>query len=419
MLRLVLIALLATITLAFQCGRRRPPPPPSHPTPTPTVTVTPTPEPSPSPSPSPTPPIPEKTIVQQITIGEGQELVFGRVLFHAITPGPPILLANGSTLRCEGTVFEETTAEAAPEGHSPLTHQSVFAVMQDLAGWKLNGAASSNITIIGCTIRGVRRNFNSSHQAISLGNCSNCLVDGVTIDRTRAIGVQFGGSADLGHFASNSRVINSTFIGVASQNLALSNGQDIEFAFNRFINPGSPEPGAPGSSPIDLEPNNSGDRILRVRIHHNTIDAGGSNWTSGNAILVQATAWFSPRVEDVIVEDNQIVGGSMTLPITNSITHGIYVSGGANQQVRNVVIRRNSIVRASAGIRVEGTGIVVEDNTLDSVGGGGTAGFQVYGSGNTIRRNSFKCSVQPCDERMTVEGQHTVEGNTGWTVRPQ
>lgn len=400
--------------LTFACGGGSRPAPRPNPPPAPAPTT----EPTALIVETPTPVqevLPEKTITEQIIIKEGETLTLDKTLFHATTHGPPILFSNGSTLLCNGTVIEETTAESAPGGHSALTSQSVFGVMQDLAGWKSNGAASNNITIRGCTIRGVRKDFNSTHQAIALGNCSNCVVDGVRIEHTRAIGIQLGGSSMLGHWAKNSKIINSTLVGVASQPIAVTNGEDIEIGYNRILNPGSPLPGAPGSHPIDLEPNNSQDRLVRIHVHDNVVDAQ-TNWTSGNAIQVQSTAWFSPDVRDNIIEDNVIIGGRMTDPITNSITHGIYVSGGQNSHPKNVIIRRNTITRTSCGIRVEGAGHTVEDNKLDSVGGGGIAGFIVDGSGMTIRRNSLKCSVQPCDQRMTVVGVNTIEGNEGWAV---
>src|SRR5205085_12365807 len=83
-----------------------------------------------------------------------------------------------------------------------------------------NGDADSGITVRDIQIKGANPGFNSAPQAVSLGNCANCTVDHVWINSTRSIGVQLGGSAQYGNFASNSRVTNCLFTHVASQNLA-------------------------------------------------------------------------------------------------------------------------------------------------------------------------------------------------------
>jgi len=62
---------------------------------------------------------------------------------------------------------------------------------------------------------------------------------------------------------------NCLFTRVASQNLALVNGRNIVFEGNRFLSPG--QSGGPGSTNIDLEPNEPGDRLENVVIRRNFI----------------------------------------------------------------------------------------------------------------------------------------------------
>lgn len=279
-----------------------------------------------------------------------------------------------------------------------------------------NGAADSGLTIRELQIKGANAGFNSAPQAVSLGNCSGCLVDKVWINGTRSIGMQLGGSPRRGYFAENSKVTNCLFTRVASQNLALVNGKNIVFEGNRFITSG--QAGGPGNTNIDLEVNEGEDRLESVILRNNLIDVRNSEVpTSGNGIVVNSTSG-TPHVGPILIEKNTIIGGETRGTITNVLSNGIYVFGVT---IRDVTIRDNTIRRTGqSGIRIEGTRFVVRDNQLFDVGGGGTPGFAVMATNSQIVNNSLVYSgAGPVDNRMMIlEGSegNVYQNNTGWEI---
>src|SRR5205085_2194721 len=195
------------------------------------------------------------------------------------------------------------------------TAANQFTVVSAFNNAQRNGSADADIEVSNLQIRGANPGFNSAQQAVSLGNCSRCTADHVWINGTRSIGIQLGGASFEGHFAENSKVTNCQFTRVASQGLALVNGRNITFENNRFLAPG--QNGGPGSSPIDLEPNDANDHLENVIVRNNTIDARESEVAvAGNGIIVQSGSG-TPHVGPVLIEGNTIIGGSITGVITN------------------------------------------------------------------------------------------------------
>ncbi len=279
-----------------------------------------------------------------------------------------------------------------------------------------NGTADSGLTIRDLQIRGANSGFNSAPQAVSLGNCSGCLVDKVWINATRSIGMQLGGSSRRGFFAENSKITNCLFTRVASQNLALVNGKNIVFEGNRFMKSG--QVGGPGNTNIDLEVNEGEDRLENVIIRNNLIDVRDSDMSpTGNGIVVNSTSG-TPHVGPILIEKNTIIGGETQGTITNVMSNGIYVFGTT---IRDVTIRENTIRRTGqSGIRIEGTRFVVRDNQLFDVGGGGTPGFVVIATNSQIVNNSMDYSgAGPADNRMMIlEGSqgNVLQNNRGWEI---
>ncbi len=279
-----------------------------------------------------------------------------------------------------------------------------------------NGTADSGLTIRELQIKGANAGFNSAPQAVSLGNCSGCLVDKVWINGTRSIGMQLGGSSRKGFFAENSKVTNCLFTRVASQNLALVNGKNIVFEGNRFMTSG--QVGGPGNTNIDLEVNEGEDRLESVIIRNNLIDVRNSEMSpTGNGIVVNSTSG-TPYVGPILIEKNTIIGGETVGTITNVMSNGIYVFGTT---IRDVTIRDNTIRRTGqSGIRIEGTRFVVRDNQLFDVGGGGTPGFVVVATNSQIVNNSMTYSgAGPADNRMMIlEGSkgNVYQKNSGWEM---
>lgn len=329
-------------------------------------------------------------IETQIVISANHTLRLMRGTYAPVMKEIPVLLGAGASLVGEGwdnTILLESTAPGR------------FEVVTGIGNARRNGDPDSGITIRDLQIRGANPGFHSAPQAIALGNCANCTVEKVWINSTRSIGVQLGGSAEYGHYASNSRVVNCLFTHVASQNLALVNGVDITFDNNRFEDPG--QPGGPGSTVIDLEPNAINDRLQRVNIRNNFIDARKSEVQAGNGIVVQSTS-DTTLVGPILIEGNTLYGGNSTPPnITSKLSNGIYVFGNT---MKDVTIRNNSVTRmGQSGLRLIGTRFTVVDNKFADVGGGGLPGFYMAITDSRIENNTFTYSgVGPADNGVEV-----------------
>ena len=342
-----------------------------------------------------------------MVISGGHTLRLGPGTYVTRTAQIPILLKPGSSI--VGSGWNSILVESPAPGQ--------FTVIKAYNSSVNNAHADRDLLIKDIQIKGANPGFDSVQQAISLGNCTNCTVDHVWINGTRSIGVQLGASSTEGHFAENSKVVNSLFTRVASQNLALVNGRNITFEGNRFLASG--QKGGPGNTNIDLEPNNNSDHLENVVIRNNVIDVRESEMApTGNGILVQSPTG-TPHVGNILVENNNIIGGSNSGVVTNILANGIYVFGPT---MRDVTVRNNTITRTGqAGIHLEGTQLTVVNNKLTDVGGGGTAGFIVHDLTNSrIVGNTLTYSGQgPLDGRMLITGNsrnNVIERNQGFQI---
>ena len=345
------------------------------------------------------------TISTQVILSSDHVLRLSRGTYVTKTRDIPILMKPRSSLI--GSGWDSIIVESTAPGQ--------FFVISAYNNSVLNGSADSDLIIRDVQIKGANPGFNSTPQAISLGNCSNCLVDKVWINGTRSIGIRLGGSSVKGHFAENSKVTNCLFTRVASQNLALVNGRNIVFEGNRFITSG--QTGGPGNTNIDVEPNAATDRLQNVVIRNNLIDLRNSEMMpTGNGIIVQATTG-TPYVGPVLIENNTLIGGFNTGQITNHMSNGIYVFG---ETMKDVIIRNNVITRTGqSGIRIEGTRIRVLNNRMTDVGGGGTPGFFVMATDSEIIGNTFTFTNLPADSTMLVlpsSARNVFRDNRGWDL---
>jgi hypothetical protein len=346
------------------------------------------------------------TISTQIIISSDHVLRVMPGTYAANTRNTPILMKPRSSLI--GSGWESIILESTAPGQ--------FTVIGAYNNSILNGAADAGLTVRDVQIKGANPGFNSAPQAISLGNCSGCLVDKVWINGTRSIGVQLGGSSAKGNFADNSKVTNCLFTRVASQNLALVNGKNIVFEGNRFIASG--QRGGPGNTNIDLEPNETTDHLENVIIRNNLIDVHESEMpTTGNGIVVQAGG-SKQFIGPIVIENNRIIGGVVSGNVTNVLSNGIYVFGGG---VRDITIRNNVITRTGqSGINVEGTRIVVSNNQLHDVGGGGTPGFRANVNNSQIINNTLTSSGSGIiDGRIMISAasrNNVIRNNVGFVV---
>jgi hypothetical protein len=349
-------------------------------------------------------------IATQIVISGNHTLRIERGTYSATTTLAPILLKSGAKL------FGTASWDAIVLESTALNQ---FTVISAYNNAQRNGSADADITIKDIQVKGANPGFNSAPQAISLGNCTRCLVDHVWINGTRSIGVQLGGASFDGHWAEDSKVINSLFTRVASQNLALVNGRNITFENNRFIAAG--QPGGPGSSNIDVEPNSETDHAENIRIVNNLIDVRESDVpTSGNGILVQSGSG-TQFVGPVLIENNTIYGGKIVGVVTNVLSNAIYCLGAT---MKDVTIRNNRVTRTGqSGLRIEGTRFIVTGNQFTDVGGGGTPGFYMAITNSQIIGNTFTYSGSgPVDNTVEMPGgigNNTIRDNRGINFPPR
>lgn len=401
------------------CGSK-PSPPPPLPTPQSSVSVPVPGSPTPTPTPLVQPCASAGDVTPAILASSGTHSGGGCIRTQLVVSGSlslngvyqvvdPILIKSGGSIT--GAGWETVIIESAKEGE--------FTVFSAYNHARQNGATDSNISIKNLKIAGANPGFNSAPQAVSLGNCVGCLVDNLWLDRTRSIGIQLGGGDTFysptgpeHYYAKDSKIINCLLTHVASQAIALVNGENIEISGNRILRPG--QAGGPGASSIDLEVNSGDDRLVNVRITNNFIDHQNAEMdTTGNGIIVNSGD--AGLVSNVLVDSNVIIGGSVNEPVTNVLSNGIFVFGALMQ---GVTITNNKITRTGqSGIRLQGSNLICEDNTLISVGGGGILGFVANVNNTRLQRNSLVCMAGPCDNTMKVEGTgNTVRDNPGWKV---
>lgn len=346
------------------------------------------------------------SIATPVVVSERHTLRLMAGTYAPTTADIPVLLKSGASLVGEGmerSILLESTAK------------DQFTVVGAHNSARRNGDTDSNISIRDIQIKGANAGFNSAYQAVSLGNCKNCAVERVHLNGTRSIGVQLGGSGQFGNFAENSRVADCLFTNVASQNLALANGRNITFENNRFVDPG--QPGGPGSTVIDLEPNHVDDHLENIIIRNNLIDARTQVIQAGNGIVVQSTS-LTRFVGPILIEGNTIYGGNNKPPatITNVLSNGIYVFG---QTMRDVTIRNNKVTRTGqSGLHLEGSHFTVLNNQFTDVGGGGLPGFHMEDVFDSrIEGNSFTYTgVGPGDATVLIKRQflrNVVRNNPG------
>jgi parallel beta-helix repeat protein len=295
-----------------------------------------------------------------VIISENHRLNLHHGTYTSTSPSIVMALKDGASVVGDGaqTVMQESTA-AAQTFLSPWTVIAAHAVITNDPG------ISNNLTIRNLKIVGANASFNSAPQTIALANCHSCLVENVTLDHTRTIGIQSGGNSANGNFAQDVEIRGCTLVGVASQGIAVVNSRYVRVHDNVIRAPG--DPNGPGNVPIDIEPN-TGDTLRYVYVYNNYIDASQG-----------ATNQF----------------GTVTLA-------GIAVQGGNTSDFRDVFIHNNTITghtpnfdgyMISSGCILLRTarGVHVTDNNVSFCGYAGIA-LDYQSNNNQILRNTITSS---------------------------
>ncbi|HLN97802.1 MAG TPA: right-handed parallel beta-helix repeat-containing protein [Pyrinomonadaceae bacterium] len=342
------------------------------------------------------------------TIPSGCILLLKGGLYRSVTPGALVLLSDNAALVGDNwdAVLEESTGESISPGISPVTGRPVHTIVQDLAGANLNGTASRGIRIEHVHFRGARKDFNSAFQTASLGNCNGGRAVRNFFELTRTIALQVGGGSQLGNYARDCVMDENRFVGVASQNIAVTNGVNISVRRNTCERAG--QPGGPGSTCIDIEPN-VGDRVEDVVVEGNVIDSrqtpqDASGGKVLNAIAINNGNGAKPWRNIRIIE-NEILGWEWK--------PGHVMGGGISYAailVRSSVgayVERNKVTRCARGILIDtdSRDNHIEENQLFSCGSGSTAAIEIQDTsrGNVVRGN--RLSALPGDGFEEVSGR--------------
>ncbi|MEP6719182.1 MAG: right-handed parallel beta-helix repeat-containing protein [bacterium] len=347
-------------------------------------------------------------------------------VYRSVTPGPLVILSDNAALVGDNwdAVLEESTAEVIPPGVSPRTGRPIHTIVQDLAGALVNGTPSRGIRIEHVHFRGARKDFNSAFQTASLGNCQGGRAVRNFFEFTRAIGLQLGGAAQMGHWARDCAVEDNKFVGVATQNIAITNAVNV--SVRRNVCERSGQSGAPGSTCIDVEPN-IGDRVEDIVIEGNLIDCRQSPLDASGAKVLNgisinngngAKPWRNIRVID-----NEILGWEWKAG--RVMGGGIGYAGILVRSSVGAVFERNKVTRCSRGILIDtgSTDNRVEGNELFSCGSGSTAAIEIQDNsrGNIVRGN--RLSALPGDGFEEVSGRiwsapgNVIENNSGASKR--
>jgi len=355
-------------------------------------------------------------------IPAGCTLLLKGGVYKSVTPGPLVLLNDNAALVGDSydAVLEESTGDSISPGISPTTGRPIHTIVQDLAGATLNGASCRGIRIEHVHFRGARKDYNSAFQTASLGNCRGGKAVRNLFETTRTIALQVGGGSAMRNYAQDCELDDNRFVGVASQNLALTNG--INISIRRNVCERSGQAGGPGSTCIDIEPN-VGDRVENVVVEANVIDcrqtpADPSGGKVLNAISINNGNGANPW-RNISVVGNEILGWEWRA--NHVMAGGISYAGILVRAAQGVVVQRNKISRCARGILVDtdSSNNRIEQNELMSCGSGSTAAIEVQDTskGNVIRGNRLSAipgdGFEEVSGRIWAGGSNDIRDNPG------
>jgi hypothetical protein len=216
-----------------------------------------------------------------------------------------------------------------------------------------------------------------------------------------------GGAGGMGNYAQDCTIEDNRFVGVATQNIAITNAARVSVKRNVFERSG--QPGAPGSTCIDVEPN-VGDRTEDVIIQGNIIDCRDTPIDASgrkvlNAISINNGNGANPW-KNIQVLENEI--------LSTIRAGGVGYAGILVRASVGAIVARNTLTRCVRGILID-TGSRsnrIEQNTLRSCASGGTAAIEIQDTskGNIVRGNQLE--ALPGDGMEEVAGRiFSVPGN--------
>jgi hypothetical protein len=325
-----------------------------------------------------------------ILLSPNRRLILHTGTYTSTSANLVIAFKDNTTIEGDGfgTILKESTATFTGSNNPFTVIGDYQNNIHDIT------ATVSNVHVRGLQIQGAQSNFSSVVQTVSLGNCQDCTVDHVWLNGTHTIGIQAGGGSGAGNRAQNVLIHDNLLTGVASQNLACVNCQNVKFHHNIIRAPG--QSGGPGVTPVDIEPNASTDYELGVEVSDNTVDAQGGSTNCGgsictlNGIVVQNGQGVAADRYHVRVAGNQISGADVTSTSSFMVGSGVVVAAP------NVTVTGNRIQRTFDGVHVYSSpNVSVERNMLVSVGFTANTALIIEGANTTGQVKGNVCYSDP------------------------
>ncbi|HEX8458776.1 MAG TPA: right-handed parallel beta-helix repeat-containing protein [Pyrinomonadaceae bacterium] len=342
------------------------------------------------------------TISTYVNLSRGRTLWFhtGTYTLHQAYTGDPsrdiqtelgmIRYRDDVTIKGDGW---ETQIVEPPITNRPTVFAPYVSAVLTQGGY-FHGV-TRNVTIRDLQIRGQQKlASNGTYSTIEIGNTHNMLVENVFLNQTTGNGITAGGSSGVSSVngcgggkaereCARGVVIRGNRLSqVQNQGLNVVNGRDVSI-LNNVIKDHNRLAGSNGAG-IDIETNTVTDTAKFIRIESNLLDFTNSPQPfAGNGINVQSSgqADYGP----VEVRNNTLVGNVLTPSAVGHMVYGIFVAAGT----KGVTVAANKIQRtANSGIIAYGTGHVIQDNELVSVGGSGNIAISLMGANNSVVRGN-------------------------------
>lgn len=285
------------------------------------------------------------------------------------------------------TILEPTHA------NGPQPCIEVFQALGDALTSSHMGRAE-NIAIIGFHIKGRQQTYDGGvRSTMTFGNAHHSIATYNYLEDTGSIGICFGGSAlETNNFANDVVIRRNIFSGVAAANTATVNTENAYIYENYIRRPGHHEPKFGGGvCGHDHETNSWVDHTKNIWIYNNLYDYEEAAFDGvGTAICLQ-DPYFSEGMGDhrgaTYAVNNVIIGGRDDR-VHRYMSNGLFLNGLSDCHVSNNYIFRTG-QNAIQAYALKNS--VVEDNDLESTGGGGNPSVWLTNcQRNMFRRNNYR-----------------------------
>ena len=246
-----------------------------------------------------------------------------------------------------------------------------------------------DIAVVGFHIKGRQRIYDGGvRSTILLGNCTHCTAQNNYLEDTASIGITFGGSAlQKNYFANDGLAWHNVTSGVAAANIAGINSENLYVTENYAFRLGHHEPRFGGGvCGFDLETNSAADHSRNIFVFNNLYDYEGSLESAGSGICLQDP--YTGANHGLVVAANNIIIGGRDDRIHRFMSNGLFLNGLKGCRiVNNYVFRTGQNAIQGYALR----DCLIENNDLESTGGGGNASVWTEGAVNSIfRGNNYR-----------------------------